>query len=150
LPKLDEEKFMQEFNFKAQSYKWSSFSVVVEDDVPSSVLLGDWCFRNVRLSEIKAGNMTRYILSPSGKWHAVQVAYSGEISVSKHSTGKAILALASSGSWSGGGNYKGFVFGQTGAVILFNRKGSKKWLVFGEDGPQWEFVPPNTTPKELV
>lgn len=134
---------MAEKKFSGQSYKWPAYTISVPgDSVPSM-------FKNVRLLKTESGNHTRIEVQPGGEWHGVEVTYSGEVSRSKYSKAESIIALSSSGSWSGGGNYSGYVFGKAGAIVLFNRKGNKKWLVFREDGAFWTDTNPGAVPQEL-
>ena len=129
-------------SFNGQSYKWSSFRIVLQDVEGPTVT-------NVRLMKREAGNLTEYMISPGGNWHGRKINYSGEVSKSKHSRADAIIALASSGSWSGGSNYKGFVFGKPGAIIYFSCKGEKKWLVFTATGIEETHLAPGSVPMEV-
>lgn len=133
---------MKTLNFSGQSYKWPSFRIILQDDAGRMV-------KNVRLMKQESGTLTEYTVLPDGDWHGKQIDYSGEVSVSKHSQAPVILALASSGSWSGGSNYKGFIFGKPGAIAYFFCKGQKSWLVFTSTGTEEVDIEPNSTPIEV-
>ena len=133
------------FDYKPQSYKWSSYRVVIDDAVE---VKNDQA-HNVRLAKREAGRLTEYTLTPGGGWHGCAVKFAGVVSVSSVSKNDAVIALASRSSWSGGSNLEGWVFGKPGAVILFSCKGDKQWYVFGEDGVETVFVKPGTVPVEL-
>lgn len=128
--------------FRGQSYKWPSF-VVNFDGVE------DGNMTNVKLLKRQSGNLTEYTVQPGGQWAAVRINFSGKIAVSKNSKADVVLAIASSGSWSGGGNYSGFVFGKPGGAVWFGRKGNQKWLLFTESGPVWHTVCPFVQPTEI-
>ena len=136
---------MPTYNFTPQSYRWSSYRIIVDD----AVEMAEGQARNVRLEKREAGNLTIYTISPHGAWQGMSIDYSGEVSVSRTSKNDAIIALASSGSWSGGSNYRGWIFGKPGAVIFFNRKGNKAWYMFTESGIEIIDIEPGTVPVEL-
>lgn len=132
-----------EKKFSGQSPRWPSFVISCEgDSLPES-------FSNVKLMKTEAGTLTKIHVVPGGEWHGIACSRSGEFSVSKKSTGDVVLALASSGSWSGGGNYSGYIFGKPGAVVWFRRKGSQAWLVFTGNGCAWQDTAPGAVAKEL-
>lgn len=134
---------MAEKKFHGQSYKWPAYTIVCDgDSVPSE-------FKNVRLLKTEAGNLTRIEIKPDGAWHGVEISYSGQVEPGKNSTGDTLIALSSTGSWSGGSNYWGYVFGKAGAILWFNRKGKQQWLVFTEDGFAWQDVAPGVVATEL-
>ena len=135
-------KTMATVTFKGQSYKWPAWEVVFPGDVQHEV-------KGVRLSKNQAGNLTRLIVAEGGNWHGLSVSYSGTIKVSEQSRGDTVLAIASSGGWSGGDNWSGFIFGKPGAIVFFNCKGNKKWLVFDEIGCHFETVKPGSQATEL-
>lgn len=137
---------MKKLEYKPQSYKWSAFTVLHPEDFTPGKDKGPF-----RLLMKVAGNLTEYTIEPSpeGQWWGVPIDYSGQVSESKTSTGELRLALASSGSWSGGSNYRGWIFGKVGATAYFNCKGSKQWLVFSEHGPQWHDTKPGEKPQEV-
>lgn len=103
----------------------------------------------VRLMKETAGNFTRYTTAPDGDWFAVPVSWDGRVKESEKSAGKVIIALASQGGWSGGEVYRGYVFGQAGAIVWFACKSIQRWLVFGDDGPKWHETKPWLPPVEV-
>lgn len=129
--------------FNPQSYKWGSVGVKI--DKTDGIAISSP--RSVKLFETKSGNYTEYHLKPGGDWHGEEIHYSGEVQIKN---GKGILAIVSSGSWSGGSNYNGYVFGQPGCVILFSRKGKKEWLSFTQEGIIRSDIEPGKEPTELV
>jgi len=136
------------FDFRPQSRNWAAFRVVISEGVEFNSFEG--MVRNIRLSQKKSGNLMEYFVSPNGEWYGVEIRYyAGKVKKSDHSSGDPILALASSGSWSGGSNFKGFVFGKPGTIVWFNCKGDQKWLVFEEGGPRWTDSNPGKAPVEL-
>jgi len=95
---------------------------------------------NMRLFETTSGNMTEYTVAPGGTWHGVLIErFVGYVKQSDVSKADAKIALASSGSWSGGGNWRGWVFGKPGAVVWFGCKGHevasfrRKWRYLGNN-----------------
>lgn len=132
-----------EKKFSGQSYRWPAFTIAWEgDSLPAT-------FSNVKLLKTEAGNLTKLQVVPDGEWHGIACSRSGEFSISKNSRGDVVLALASSGSWSGGGNYSGYIFGKPGAIVWFRCKGRQEWLVFSQDGCAWQDIAPGAVPKEL-
>lgn len=83
----------------------------------------------------KEGNMTEIDVGEegTGDWFGYRVDFDGNITpVSKYAINpdRALVfdATASTGSWSGGGNWRGYIFLKEGASVLFSVKGYKKWL----------------------
>jgi len=127
--------------YAAQSYKWANYVVDFAnyETCPKHV-------EHVRLSTNLNGNSMTVLVLPDGVWHGVEIEYSGEISLWKTPAHNALLAIASRGTWTGGANYAGYIFGKEGAKVLFNRKGQHKWLVFGKDGVTYEYDDPDIVP----
>lgn len=136
---------MREYNFTPQSKYWAAYRVVIDDTV---LITGDRVV-GVQLAKRESGKLTEYIVTQGGIWCGEGVAFSGEVVVSNASQNDAIIALASSGSWSGGSNYKGFVFGKPGAVICFDCKGKREWWIFGGGGIEKTGIKPGTVPVQL-
>lgn len=135
---------MAEETYRGQSYKWPAYRIVCESEekLPSH-------FENVRLRKTTAGNLTKLEVLPGGEWHGRAVHRSGRLTESKQSKSDLLLAIASSGSWSGGGNYSGYIFGKPGAVAWFTCKGSQSWLVFTQNGCAWQDTAPGTLAQEI-
>lgn len=138
--------------YSGQSYKWPSFKIVFPaDDQPEEY---SWRYGHpdvrqvsgVRLLKQQSGNLTIYTILPDGPWHGVYVMFDGRVSAV---SGKPEIALACRGHWSGGGTYKGWVFGKPGDVVLFDRKGSRYWLVFSADGAEKRDTAPGSVPVEI-
>lgn len=74
------------------------------------------------------------------------------ISESKRSEGKVLLALSSTGSWSGGSNYRGWLVGRIGARVVFNCKGNRSYYHFVDEMKGWEETGPiqSTLPVEKI
>lgn len=138
---------MNIFEYIPQSKYWPAFRVTLADGL---ALDRNGQVSNVRLFETVAGNMTEYSVMPSGAWHGVLIErFAGYVKQSDVSKADSRIALASSGSWSGGGNWRGWIFGKPGAVVWFGCKGHEKWLVFGENGANWNTIKPGKAPVEL-
>ena len=138
-------------DYKPQSYTWPGFRVNMQGvnlhrgdapEFPRSVV-------GVGLAKRQVGNLTEYTVSPGGEWAGVEIDYSGKWIISDKSQAPLEVALASSGSWSGGGNWAGWVFGKPGAIFRLACKGNKLWILFESTGPRIVDMPPWLEAKTL-
>ena len=127
--------------FRSQSPYWDWARVIFDGVDPSSGKV-----TGVRLQKRTLGTLQEYVVTPGGQWCGIRLCYSGVITVI---TPPAELALGNEGRWSGGGNYRGWVFGKPGAVVELDRKGSKVYIIFGPDGPRDDYFPPGVEYEEL-
>ena len=129
--------------YRGQSYKWSSYTVHGVGGVSS--------VNDVRLKKRTSGNMTELFVKPDGDWHGYELRWDGNVSVSKHSdpNAKTFIALANSGNWSGGGSWRGWLFGTPGAVFWLTRKSHQEWLVVTQNGFERYETNPFVEPTEI-
>lgn len=119
---------MPQFVKRGQSYKWPSF--VLESPAQ------DWV-GHARIEFRKDGNTTYVDVIPdeTAELAAVMsVSYDGVIKESPAATAKSILALISTGSWSGGSCYRGWLVGRVGARVKFSCKGTHRYYHVVENG----------------
>ena len=137
---------MAKFKVVGQSEKWSAFTLNLPTD--QQMWVG-----KAHVEVRKDGNMTYITVIPSDEAEPVAVMpvdYAGLITESKCSTGKCILALSSTGSWSGGCNYKGWLIGRPGAHVTFNRKGNRKYYHFIDVMKGWVETEPTDLPAQTL
>lgn len=141
----EEEKKVPREVFEPQSPKWNKYIIDGAGPVP----WGDvtpW-MSGVDISVKVDGNTTYCVVEGPGDAAILFVRFSGVVKTSSASTGEVKICLASSGSWSGGDNYKGFVLGKEGARIILDRTGSRQfWHV--KNG-KWEKTDPIVQSKKF-
>jgi len=137
---------MAEQEFFGQSANWARYRIVSEGEKAPHE------FKGVSLSQSISGNLTELHVGSagSGAWSGVYVDHEGkEAEVSKHSKNEVVIALANRGNWSGGGTYRGYIFGKPGAIVRLVSGSRQKWLVFEEGGSHEQDTNPGVTAKAL-
>lgn len=129
--------------YKGQSREWDAYTIEVPDK---------FTFGRAEVEVRKDGNMTYIEVIPSEAAEPLAILpvdYGGQITISSASTGKVLLAIASSGGWSGGDNYFGVILGRIGARVIFNRKGVREYFHFVDATKGWEKTEPIVTPEKF-
>lgn len=128
---------MKEFTYLPQSPRWESFTIKMPEDMVQGYQSSKGIFCALMAAE--SGNQTFVSVSTGSTYVLREMHFSGVCSIVR---GEGHIFLASSGSWSGGGNYNGAIALKPSAVLRYGAKGTWRYLLAADDGIREESQDP--------